>query len=175
MVAFLPISGALAAPPDLQRPPLVLAGAAAAPSPTAMVVPLNRVENMPERVTATRVTEADGRVIGAVQKVEIENGKPSRIDIALMGSGNTIALEAGSVRYDAANNVVATSKAVSQLLARPRADLPRRRAARPDVRGRDGRQKSVPEDKRPATRRARRRDHQRREGRRQIVLRRSPR
>jgi hypothetical protein len=37
-----------------------------------------------------------------------------------MGSANTVALDAGSVRYDAASNVVATSESVSQLLAHPR-------------------------------------------------------
>ena len=86
----------------------------------AALVPLNQVENMPERVATARVTDADGRVIGAVQKVEIENGRPIRLDIALMGSANTVALDAGSVRYDAANNVVATGESVSRLLAYPR-------------------------------------------------------
>jgi hypothetical protein len=96
-----------------------LAEPAPAVAPTAMV-PLNQVENVPERVATARVTDADGRVIGAVQKVEIQNGRPTRIDIALMGSANTVALDAGSVRYDAASNVVATSESVSQLLAHPR-------------------------------------------------------
>ena len=104
---------------QLARAPMAVADAAPSGSPTAMV-PLNQVETVPERVATARVTDADGRVIGAVQKVEIANGKPSKIDIALLGSGDTIALEAGSVRYDAANNVVATSESVSRLLARPR-------------------------------------------------------
>ena len=96
-----------------------LAEAAPSASLTAMV-PLDQVENVPERVATARVTDADGRVIGAVQKVEIQNGRPTKIDIALMGSANTVALDAGNVRYDAANNVVATSESVSRLLARPR-------------------------------------------------------
>jgi hypothetical protein len=104
---------------QLARAPLVLADATPSASLTGMV-PLNQVENVPERVATARVTDADGRVIGAVQKVEIENGKPSRIDIALIGSENTVALDAGSVRYDAANNVVATSESASRLLAYPR-------------------------------------------------------
>lgn len=109
---------------QLARAPAValgvqLAGAASSASLTAMV-PLNQVENVPERVATARVTDADGRVIGAVQKVEIQNGRPTKIDIALMGSANTVALDAGSLRYDAASNVVATSESVSQLLAHPR-------------------------------------------------------
>ena len=118
-VALLAGGGAMAAPRTGQQP-LRLAAAAPAPSLTAMV-PLNQVENVPERVATARVTDADGTVIGAVQKVEIENGKPTRLDIVLLGSENTIALDAASVRYDAASNVVATSENVSQLLARPKA------------------------------------------------------
>jgi hypothetical protein len=115
-IAVLAGSAAMAAPPAPTR----VADAAPAPSLTGMV-PLNQVENVPERVATARVTNADGTVIGAVQKVEIENGKPTRLDIVLLGSENPIALDAGSVRYDAANNVVATSENVSQLLARPKA------------------------------------------------------
>lgn len=109
----------LARAPSVQMAEVQMAGAAPSASPTAMV-PLNQVENVPERVATARVTDADGRVIGAVQKVEIQNGRPTKIDIALMGSANTVALDAGSVRYDAANNVVATNESVSQLLAHPR-------------------------------------------------------
>jgi hypothetical protein len=101
------------------HPAVQLAETAPSASLTAMV-PLNQVENVSERVATARVTDADGRVIGAVQKVEIQNGRPTKIDIALMGSANTVALDAGNVRYDAANNVVATSESISQLLAHPR-------------------------------------------------------
>lgn len=137
-VVIFGLQGAMAATPQeqaqtralnvqqaqLARAPSVAAGlqlaeAAAGASLTAMV-PLNQVENVPERVATARVTDADGRVIGAVQKVEIQNGRPTKIDIALMGSANTIALDAGNVRYDAVNNVVATSESAAQLLARPR-------------------------------------------------------
>ena len=111
-------------PSQMARAPLakslVMLADAAPSAPLTAMVPLNQVENVPERVATARVTDADGRVIGAVQRVEIENGRPTRLDIALMGSANTVALDAGSVRYDAANNVVATSESVSQLLAHPR-------------------------------------------------------
>src|SRR4051812_27043709 len=113
-VALLAAGAATAAPREQGRtgnlqPPLRMAAAAPMPSLTAMV-PLNQVENVPERVATARVTDADGTVIGAVQKVKIENGNPTRLDIVLLGSENTIALDAASVRYDAASNVVATSE-----------------------------------------------------------------
>jgi hypothetical protein len=104
---------------QLTRAPMAVANATSSASATAMV-PLSQVENISERVATARVTDPDGRVIGAVQKVEIQNGRPTRIDIALLGSANTVALEAGTVRYDAANNVVATSESASQLLAHPK-------------------------------------------------------
>jgi hypothetical protein len=105
---------------QLARAPSVHPAETAPSASLTAMVPLDQVENVPERVATARVTDADGRVIGAVQKVEIQNGRPTRIDIALMGSANTVVLNAGNVRYDAANNVVATSESVSRLLAHPR-------------------------------------------------------
>jgi hypothetical protein len=105
---------------QLARAPSIHPAEPALSASLIAMVPLDQVENVPERVATARVTDADGRVIGAVQKVEIQNGRPTRIDIALMGSANTVVLNAGNVRYDAANNVVATSESVSRLLAHPR-------------------------------------------------------
>lgn len=103
---------------------LMSGGALAATSPLMPIstpVPLNQVDNVPDRVATARVTDADGTVIGAVQKVELRNGKPTRLDIALLGSENTVTVDASTVRYDAATNVVATTESASQLAARPKA------------------------------------------------------
>lgn len=83
-------------------------------------VPLNQVDNVPDRVATARVTDADGTVIGAVQKVELRDGKPTRLDIALLGSGNTITVDAATVRYDQGNNVVDTGQSAGQLMAKPK-------------------------------------------------------
>jgi len=83
-------------------------------------VPLNQVDNVPDRVATARVTDADGTVIGAVQKVELRDGKPTRLDVALLGSGNTVTLDASTVRYDTGNNVVDAGQSASQLAARPK-------------------------------------------------------
>jgi hypothetical protein len=82
-------------------------------------VPLSQVTDPPDRVATARVTDADGKVIGAVQKVELRDGRPFRLDIALLGSENTVMLDAAAARYDAGANVVATTESVSQLMARP--------------------------------------------------------
>jgi hypothetical protein len=82
-------------------------------------VPLSQVADPPERVATARVTDADGKVIGAVQKVELRDGRPIRLGIALLGSETMVMLDASAVRYDAGTNVVATTEGVSQLMARP--------------------------------------------------------
>ena len=88
--------------------------------PISVPVPLNQVQNVPDRVANARVTDADGTVIGAVQRVELRNGKPTRLDIALLGSENMVTLDAATVRYDSDNNVVATSESAGQLMAKPK-------------------------------------------------------
>lgn len=82
-------------------------------------VPLNQVSDPPDRVATARVTDLHGKVIGAVQKVELRDGKPTHLDIALLSSGNTVTLDAASVRYDAGANVVAVTESAGQLMARP--------------------------------------------------------
>jgi hypothetical protein len=83
-------------------------------------VPLNQVDNPPDRVATARVTDADGTVIGAVQKVELRNGKPTHVDVALLGSDNTVTLDAATVRYDSGTNVVDAGQSASQLMAHPK-------------------------------------------------------
>jgi hypothetical protein len=82
-------------------------------------VPLNQVSDPPDRVATARVTDLHGKVIGAVQKVELRDGKPTHLDIALLSSGNTVTLDAACVRYDAGANVVAVTESAGQLMARP--------------------------------------------------------
>ena len=83
-------------------------------------VPLNQIDNVPDRVATARVTDADGTVIGAVQKVELRDGNPARLEVALLASGNTVTLDASTVRYDAGTNVVDAGQSASQLAARPK-------------------------------------------------------
>ena len=94
--------------------------AAATPAqPTTEPVRLSQVIDPPERVAVARVTDAAGKVIGAVQKVELRDGRPVRLGIALLGSETVVTLDAATVRYDAGANVVATTESVGQLMARP--------------------------------------------------------
>lgn len=87
-------------------------------TPTPEMKPLNQVENLPDIVVTARVTDLHGKVVGAVQKIETQNGRAVRVDIALLGSANLVTLDAASLRYDAASNIVATGESVAQLMAR---------------------------------------------------------
>jgi len=108
---------------------LVIALLSAAPSgawtdaapATSLVapLPLSQVNDPPDRVATARVTDPDGKAVGAVQKVEWRDGKPARLDIALLGSERVVNLDASTVHYDAGTNVVTASQNAGQLQARP--------------------------------------------------------
>lgn len=86
----------------------------------ASPVPLSQVDNPPDRVADAAVTDVDGTVIGMVRKVELRDGKPTRLDVALLGSENTVTLDAATVRYDSGANIVDAGQSAGQLLARPK-------------------------------------------------------
>ena len=62
------------------------------------------------RLAGARVIDPDGKAIGAVQKVEWRDGRPERLDIALLGGEKTVTLEAFTIRYDASTNVLTASQ-----------------------------------------------------------------
>jgi superfamily II DNA/RNA helicase len=81
-------------------------------------LPLNQIGYVPDILATARVTDPQGRVIGAVQKVEIQNGRAKRVEIALLGNLNPIMIDARDLRYDAEQNIVTTDQNVMQLQAR---------------------------------------------------------
>jgi hypothetical protein len=81
-------------------------------------LPLNQIGYVPDILATARVTDPQGRVIGAVQKVEIQNGRAKRVEIALLGNPNPIMIDARDLRYDAEQNIVTTDQNVMQLQAR---------------------------------------------------------
>src|SRR5476649_2126759 len=104
--AFLLAGAAQAAPNDMIGPvtvtPLVQSNAAPMMAPMA----LNSMSNPPDKIATARVVDDKGITIGAVQKVDIQGGKPSDVQIALLGSQQIIALDAGKLSYDVSNNVL---------------------------------------------------------------------
>jgi hypothetical protein len=79
------------------------------PQPALAPMALNSFSNPPDKVATARVVDAKGITIGAVQKVDITDGKPTRVEIALLGSNQVISLDAQSVSYDEASNVLMAS------------------------------------------------------------------
>jgi len=101
---------------------VIPAGAWAEAASTGSIVepaPLSQVNEPSEPLSGARVTDCDGKAIGAVQKVEFRDGMPDRLDIALLGSEKTVTLDASTIRYDASTNVLTASQSAGQLLALP--------------------------------------------------------
>lgn len=92
----------------------------AVPTPSLIEpAPLSQMNEPSDRLAGARVIDPDGKAIGAVQKVEWRDGRPERLDIALLGGEKTVTLEAFTIRYDASTNVLTASQSADQLLARP--------------------------------------------------------
>lgn len=110
---------------------LLLAGAAlAAPSapnaalsgPSLAPIALNSLSSPPDNIATAKVVDDKGIVVGAVQKVDLDQaGKPTRVEIALLGSNRIIALDSASLSYDQANNVMTAAMDKTQLVQLPAA------------------------------------------------------
>lgn len=93
-------------PPSAAPTVKVQTGDGASSAPARM--PLSQVTNPSSRIAVANVLNADGKTIGAVQKVEIApNGNPTKLDIALIGKEEKILqLDARNVIYDPAGNTI---------------------------------------------------------------------
>jgi hypothetical protein len=85
----------------------------------AMAVPTNlaSITNPPANIGNANVRDTNGRVIGAVQRVDVTpQGTPAKVSVALLGPGEkTIVLNAGQVAYDASRNEIITDSSRKQL------------------------------------------------------------
>jgi hypothetical protein len=93
---------------------------ASGPEPALAPMALNSFTNPPDKVATARVVDSKGITIGAVQKVDIDGGKPSRVEVALLGSNQIISLDARSVSYDETNNVLMAAGDGQAVAAAPR-------------------------------------------------------
>lgn len=92
----------------------------AAPVQTLAPMALNSFSNPPTQIATARVVDNTGATVGAVQKVELDSaGKPSAVDIALLGGDRMVRLGAAQLSYDEPNNVVTADMDKSQLAALP--------------------------------------------------------
>jgi hypothetical protein len=66
--------------------------------------------------------DAKGSPVGGVQKVVMDRaGKPETVDVALLGSGAVVAIDAGRFNYDQAHNVLTAQLDAQEIAAAPRA------------------------------------------------------
>jgi len=106
---------------DMSRPGAVPPAAApttridtGAAAQAAAPMPLSQANNPSSRIAVANVLNADGKTIGAVQKVELApDGNPARVDGALIGKQEKILqLDARNMLYDPAGNTI-TAKDIS--------------------------------------------------------------
>jgi len=83
----------------------------------AALVPLSSIENPPLTIANANVRDTNGRVIGAVQRVDLNTqGMPAKVSVALLGRNEKVqVLDASRVAYDAERNAIITDSSRKQL------------------------------------------------------------
>jgi hypothetical protein len=83
----------------------------------AALVPLSSINNPPLTIGNANVRDTSGRVIGAVQRVDLTTqGAPAKVSVALLGPDEKVTvLDAGRVAYDASRNEIITDSSRGQL------------------------------------------------------------
>lgn len=83
----------------------------------AALVPLSSIENPPLTIANANVRDTNGRVIGAVQRVDLNTqGMPAKVSVALLGPNEKVkVLDASRVAYDAERNEIITDSSRKQL------------------------------------------------------------
>ncbi len=100
---------------------LLASGAAFAEGSSSGIIALNSLPNPPATLATARVADAQGTVVGAVQKVVMDaSGKPVSVAIALVGSNAIVALDAGAFNYDQPNNMLMTQMDAKEIAQAPR-------------------------------------------------------
>lgn len=124
----LNLQAAQAAAPTLPAPTPTSEAAMNAPPKAAPTMPvqtgsigtdtrLSAISNPPSKIATANVLDSSGRIVGAVQKVEVSpQGQPTRVSVALIGKGERmVVLDADAVRYDVAKNEIATEATSEQM------------------------------------------------------------
>ncbi len=88
---------------------------------SATDAPLSAMNNLPRQIATANVEDANGRTIGAVQRVQTSpEGGAFNVDVALIGEeDHIVSLDAAGLRYDPNNNVITAQQTAEQLKALP--------------------------------------------------------
>jgi sporulation protein YlmC with PRC-barrel domain len=81
--------------------------------------PLSAMNNPPSKIATANVLDSSGKIVGAVQKVEVNpQGQPTKVSVALIGKDERmVVLDAGAVRYDVAKNEITAQATGDQMKA----------------------------------------------------------
>jgi hypothetical protein len=86
------------------------------------IIALNSLPNPPTTLATAKVVDAKGAPVGGVQKVVMdEAGRPATVDVALLGTGAVVAIDASRFNYDQGHNVLTAEMDAQQIAAAPRA------------------------------------------------------
>jgi hypothetical protein len=86
------------------------------------IIALNSLPNPPTTLATAKVADAKGAPVGAVQKVIMDTaGKPQTVEVALLGSGAVVAIDAGKFNYDQAHNLLTAQLDAQQIAQSPKA------------------------------------------------------
>ena len=82
---------------------------------------LSSISNPPSKIATANVLDSSGKIVGAVQKVEVTpQGQPTKVSVALIGKEEQlIVLDAGAVSYDPARNQITAQTTAAQMKAMP--------------------------------------------------------
>ena len=105
---------------------MLAGGVLADPSPalnsSSGIIALNSLPNPPTTLATAKVADAKGMPVGAVDKVVMDAaGKPLTVDVALLGSGAVVAIDAAKFNYDQGHNVLTAQMDAQQIAQAPRA------------------------------------------------------
>ena len=80
---------------------------------------LSSISHPPLEIATANVLDANGQIVGAVQRVEVTpDGRPTEVAVALMSDQDKLlVLNAGKVRYDADKNQIIAEASSAQLQA----------------------------------------------------------
>jgi hypothetical protein len=81
---------------------------------------LNSLSAPPDKIAYAGVVDDKGTLVGAVQRIELDaNGKPSKVEFALLGTERIVALDSSKFGYDESNNVLTAGLDKSQIAQLP--------------------------------------------------------
>ncbi len=98
---------------------LIAALLAATPALAATGPTLSSIRHPPMQIGTANVVDSTGRIVGAVQRVEVTpEGKPTEVAVALISNQDKLlVLNADHVRYDADTNQITAEASSAQLSA----------------------------------------------------------